>query len=430
MIIHTVTQGDSIFSIASQYGVPVSRIIVDNQLENPGDLVVGQTIVILYPMQTYTVMSGDTLASIASQFGIDENQLYRNNPILGGRPGIFANQVLNISYEPPAFGETATNGYAYPFINEDVLRKTLPYLTYLSIFTYGIEDDGTLIAPEGGDDELIRIAKEYDVVPLMVLTSLTADGNFSNTLVNSIIGDSLLSDVVIQNTLDIIRTKDYGGVDIDFEYISAQHSDDFVRFVTDMRAALEPEGYTVMVALAPKTSSTQPGLLYEGHDYAALGNAADKVLLMTYEWGYTYGPPMAVAPIDKVREVLNYAVTVIDPDKIFMGIPNYGYDWELPFVRGNAATPVSNVGAVRLASEQNAQIQFDSISQAPFFTYYTSEADGSRQHIVWFEDARSAEAKLSLLPEYGLHGATIWNIMRYFPQLWLVLNSLFSIKKV
>ena len=430
MIIHTVASGESVYSIARRYGVPASRIIIDNELENPGDLVVGQTLVILYPTQTYTVMSGDTLESIAADFGVDVNQLYRNNPILGGRPDIFANQVLTISLEPPAFGEIAVNGYAYPFIREDVLRQTLPYLTYLSIFTYGIEDDGALIPPEGGDEKLIEIAKEYGTVPLMVLTSLTAEGNFSNSLVNSIIGSPALADVVVQNTLDVIRAKGYGGVDIDFEYISAEFADDYVRFVTDMRSALEQEGYIVIVALAPKTSSSQPGLLYEGHDYAALGNAADKVMLMTYEWGYTYSPPMAVAPIDKVRAVLDYAVTVIEPSDIFMGFPNYGYDWVLPFVRGNAATSVSNAGAVLLAREMNAEIQFDAVSQAPFFTYYDTTDNGSNQHIVWFEDARSVYAKLGLIPEYALHGVTVWNIMRYFPQLWLVLNSLFSIKKL
>ena len=86
-------------------------------------------------------------------------------------------------------------------------------------------------------------------------------------------------------------------------------------------------GYTVMVALAPKTSAGQPGLLYEAHDYAALGAAADDVLLMTYEWGYALSEPMAVAPIDKVEQVVRFAVSQIPPDKIFLGMPNYGYDW-------------------------------------------------------------------------------------------------------
>ena len=76
----------------------------------------------------------------------------------------------------------------------------------------------------------------------------------------------------------------------------------------DFAAALRRVGYSFSVALAPKISQEQSGLLYTAHDYGAVGSIADKVIIMTYEWGYTYGEPMAVAPIDKVRQVLDYAV--------------------------------------------------------------------------------------------------------------------------
>lgn len=69
----------------------------------------------------------------------------------------------------------------------------------------------------------------------------------------------------------------------------------------DFAAALRRVGYSFSVALAPKISQEQSGLLYTAHDYGAVGSIADKVIIMTYEWGYTYGEPMAVAPIDKVR---------------------------------------------------------------------------------------------------------------------------------
>lgn len=77
------------------------------------------------------------------------------------------------------------------------------------------------------------------------------------------------------------------GVDIDFEYILAEDRDAFSAFVWQVAEAMREEGYQTSVALAPKTSADQPGLLYQGKDYRALGAAADHVLLMTYEWGYT-----------------------------------------------------------------------------------------------------------------------------------------------
>lgn len=137
---------------------------------------------------------------------------------------------------------------------------------------------------------------------------------------------------------------------------------------------------------------------------------------------------MAVAPLNKVEEVLRYAVTQIEPGKIFMGIPNYGYNWTLPFVQGTSqAQSLSNVAAVELAREVGAYIQYDAVAQAPHFDYYD---DQWQQHEVWFEDARSIRAKLDLVPLYGLQGISYWNIMRYFPQNWLVLNSLYNIRRV
>ena len=184
-------------------------------------------------------------------------------------------------------------------------------------------------------------------------------------------------------------------------------------------------GYPVLVALAPKTYAGQPGILYEGHDYAGLGAAADFVLLMTYEWGYAAGEPMAVAPLPQVRQVLDYAVTEIPAGKILLGIPNYGYDWPLPFRQGETrGRSLSNQEAVALAVRYGAEIQYDEAAQAPFF-FYTA-GDGGL-HVVWFEDGRSAEAKLRLVAEYGFHGAGYWNLMRPFAQGWTVLDGLYEV---
>ena len=191
-----------------------------------------------------------------------------------------------------------------------------------------------------------------------------------------------------------------------------------------MRALLFPLGLPVIVALAPKTSADQRGDLYEGHNYALLSQAADFVLLMTYEWGYTYGPPMAVAPLPNVRRVVEYALTEMPAGQIYLGIPNYGYDWTLPYRQGSRAQSISNQYAVELAARYGAAIRFDERAQSPWFRY----ADESgREHEVWFEDARSIRAKLALTQEYGLYGVGYWNLMRPFPQNWRVLNSLYQI---
>ena len=432
MTIYTVKAGDTVYSISRAFGVPPSRIITDNMLTTPGSLVPGQDLVILYPTRTHTVRGGETLTEIAAYFGVTLNDLYRNNPMLDGSPTVFPGQVLNISYDPPPLGEIDSLGYAYPFIDETTLRRTLPYLTYLSVFTYGINDDGSLIDPKGGDAELIRISKEYGTVPLMMLTSLNSAGVFSNELAARILGDEELQNNVISNTVSTMKSRGYGGVDVDFEYVSPEVRGQYAEFIEKLKNAAG-EDYVVFVSLAPKNSPEQRGLLYEGHDYPALGKSADYVLLMTYEWGYTFGPPLAVSPIDQVRRVLDYATDVIDPGKLQLGVPNYGYDWALPYVRGESrAKTLSNTDAVELARMRGAAIQYDETAAAPYFTYFDRPVtyDDAVEHIVWFENARSVDTMLRLVSEYGLNGASVWNVMKYFPSLWLVMNSLFKIRKI
>ncbi len=435
MTIHTVVSGDNVYSIAGQYGVPVSRIITDNMLANPGRLVVGQDLVILFPTQTHTVRGGETLGAIAEAYDTDLLTLYRNNPQLDGEPRIFPGQVLSIAYETPPLGALSTNGYVYPFIDRTVLRRTLPYLTYLSVFSYGIRPDGTLIAPMGGDEELIALARAYGTVPLLVLTSLTENGTFSSGLARDVVASPVLSSIVIEDIARIVAEKGYGGVDVDFEYIPEENAGDYADFVRRLNDRLNgdgEEGYEVFVSLAPKYRADQEGLLYGGHDYGGLGAAADYTLLMTYEWGYAYGPPLAVSPVNEVRRVLDYAVTAIPRNKLFLGVPNYGYDWALPYIRGETvAESLGNVEAVERALEKNAEIRYNTTAEAHYYTYYDRPATfrDAVEHIVWFENAKSADALLRLVNEYGMEGAGVWNIMRYFPALWLVANTLYTIRK-
>lgn len=224
-----------------------------------------------------------------------------------------------------------------------------------------------------------------------------------------------------------MRAKNYFGLNIDFEYIFPQDRESYNNFIRKAAASLREAGFILTTSLAPKTSAAQSGLLYEAHDYPEHGKTVDHVILMTYEWGYTYGPARPVAPLNLVEQVIQYAVSVIPSQKIFMGIPNYGYDWTLPFVRGSAAKSISNPEAVNLAARVGARIFFDNTAQSPHFNYY--DANG-RRHEVWFEDARSINAKLRLANLYGLGGVSYWTINSFFAQNWVVLNSLFNVEKV
>lgn len=388
MTIYTVKEGDTVDSISAAFGVPVSAIIYQNQIPYPYRLAVGEAL----------LLPGDSVPSSSI------SRIY-------------------------------AGGYAYPFISRWVLEETLPYLNYLYIFSYGFTPDGHLIPPLIDDGWMIELAITYNTAPVLTLTPFGPDGRFNNALITEVVNNLTAREQLKNEIVEQITERGFQGLDIDFEYILASDRDAFVDFVTYMREAVNALGYLTSVALAPKTSDTQTGLLYEGKDYRRLGETADYVLLMTYEWGYTYGPPMAVAPLNKVRKVVEYAVTVIAPDKIHMGIPNYGYDWPLPFIRGSSrATTIGNIEAVQIAINHDAVILYDEIAQSPYFRYYASgtyDMNGiytrGTEHEVWFEDVRSLNSKFNLVKEYGLRGVSYWQIMQLFRANWLLLDDSFDL---
>lgn len=287
MLIYTVKEGDTLNEIASLYNVP---LFVLNALNMPpaDSLVPGQTLVIRRPSALYTVREGDTLLKIASDYGIDPYTLMRNNPQAVNRD-LYPGESLVLSYEDDneKGRSLLVNAYTYPYTDKNLIIKALPYLTMLTIFTYGFTPDSELVAPD--DEEVIALALSYNVKPVMQISTLTAEGTFSNELADVLLNSEYLQDILIEKILENMLSKGYYALDIDFEYVPARNREAYAAFVKKTTNRLNERGLFTLVALAPKTSADQPGLLYESHDYFALGRAANLALTMTYEWGYTYG---------------------------------------------------------------------------------------------------------------------------------------------
>lgn len=423
MDIHIVRPRDTLFRIAQQYGVSMDRLIQDNQLPDPSRLVVGQTIVVRYPEVLYTVMEGDTLCSIAAMHHTSLRQLLRNNPNLVRQDRVYPGQVVVISYRQASTAPLSVNGYAYPSIGEDLLKAVLPSLTQLTPFTYRFTADGALVPPQ--DSMLVRTALASGVAPDFHLSNLDENDAFSPELAHTLLTDEAIQGTLIGQILAAVTRENYKGVDVDFEFLLGEDSGAYAKFLDRLRRAVSPLGLPVIVALAPKTADDQPGRLYEGHDYEQIARVVDFALLMTYDWGHQSGPPMAVAPLNEVHRVVDYALEYFRPGQLLLGVPAYGYNWTLPFKDGNRASSLSNIQAVQLAWDRHQAIRFDQTAQAPWFRYVD---EAGAEHEVWFEDARSVKAKAELALEHGLHGVSIWNLDRPFPQSWLVLDALAKIR--
>ncbi|XQY91941.1 glycosyl hydrolase family 18 protein [Metabacillus sp. HB246100] len=427
MQIHIVQQGQSLYGIAQAYSTSVEEIVQTNEIPNPNNLVIGQAIVIPIKGQFYYVQPGDSLYQIAQKFSMSYQELATINNIPINSPlsiglRLYIPEKEKRTVESNAYIEP--RGTSVPANLEQAAREAAPYLTYLGPFSFQIQRDGSLKEPLLNN--FPEIAKQQNVTLMMAITNLEND-QFSDEL-----GRIILTNTEIQNKLldNIVKTaKKYGFRDIhfDMEYLRPQDREAYNQFLRKAKQRFSKEGWLLSTALAPKTSADQKGRWYEAHDYKAHGEIVDFVVIMTYEWGYSAGPPLAVSPIGPVREVLEYAISEMPSRKIMMGQNLYGYDWTLPFVPGGQyAKAVSPQQAIQLASNNNVAIQYDQKSQAPHFNY-TDE--NGKEHKVWFEDARSIQAKFDLIKELNLRGISYWKLGLAFPQNWLLLSDNFIIEK-
>ena len=426
VIIHIVKKGDTVWSISQMYNVSPERIISDNGLYGLSSLVEGQALIILEPEIIYTVREGDTLTSIAAEFDTTVIDLIQKNPSIVYEQNLIVGQQITIKFKDEARTGLYIYGYAYTNVDETVLSHKTPFLSGCAIFSYGFTDDGKLI--EIRDSHVINTLYMYKCAPFMLISSIDERGSFNSETASTVFNNKELQDKIIEKIIETMNEKGFLGLDIDFEYINPEDSEVFVEFVRNATQQLNAVGYTVNVDLAPKTSDDQQGTLYEGHNYKELGNAANTVLVMSYEWGYTYSEPMAVSPINQVRKVMEYAVSRINNSKIYMGIPNYGYNWKLPYEKGKSrATVIGNEQAIRIAADNGAVIKFDETTQSPYFNY---TAQDRTKHEVWFEDIRSIVAKYGLIDELKLKGSGYWSLMRPFSQNWAYVGYRYNIDKL
>jgi spore germination protein len=428
MIIHVVQPGETMESIANQYGVAVERLILDNDIPNPNNLIVGQSIVITYPSITYTVQEGDTLKGIADAYDISVMQILRNNPFLSEREFIYPGEFLVISYGEKK-DKIKTNGYANPFINIEILRKTLPYLTYLSIFGYTLKENADIVEPD--DEELIQMAKEYQVAPIMLVSTLSFMGIGSSEAAHNILYKEDITDKYIENIINILRRKGLYGVSFIFSFITPLYEEAYNRFTEKVTKRLNSEGFTVITSLPPMTEIETNLITFEKINYSQIGNYANQVVVMNYSWGNNPGPPMPAASIFMLRLFVDYLITQIPTDKMIIGLPLFGYGWQLPYIIGvTQANAITYESAINLALDTGSEIMFDETSQNPYYQFILNRAGIPIQYMVWFVDVRSIAALTGLVTEYNFPGIAVWNIMTFFQQMWLFINSQYEIEKL
>ena len=240
-------------------------------------------------MQIHVVKGGDSLYTIAKKYGANYIELARENGFnLQDTLVIGQTIVINSGEISPKAGIVEVNGYAFVNIADDVLTKTLPYLTYLSLFSYEARADGTFkpIAAPAAEDKIIAKAIDARVMPTMVVSNIGASGNFESTLAREILTNPTTIDKLIDNLLKTMHTKKYAGLDVDFEFVLPSDRAAYTEFLAKCAEKMHNNGFFISCAIPAKDAESTTDPLTGAYDYAAIGAIVGNVTLMTYDWGY------------------------------------------------------------------------------------------------------------------------------------------------
>lgn len=417
-VIHEVKSGDSLSEISRKYQINKDNLAKLNGLAKNAQLVLGQSLLI--PGETYVVQPGESVWEIANRHAISEQILMQQNGLKSRV--IIPGQKLSIPHPPKMNIWTGT--YFVPKdknSNAWMLGNYKSTLTSIFVFEYRSDEQGNII--ETPENQAHKIAWNKNLPPFATLTNLS-DKGFDPNLTHKLISMPWLRQKFVKNIYSLLDSHDYKGVVIDFEQVKTKDRANLNQFIQELAAKLHPAGMEVMMAVPPKEGDQNPSYS-TAYDYRTLGRYLDRMFLMTYDWHWPGGPSGPIAPIDKVKATLDYAVSVVDKSKLMLGIPQYAYDWIIG-TNKRSGSAYSTQHAIDLYTGYQSQVHYDENAAAPWFRYIDKKGN---LHEVWFEDPRSLLVKFRLVRQYGLAGMGCWHLGLTMPQTEKMLLEEFNVHK-
>ncbi len=317
-----------------------------------------------------------TVAAVARPRNVDKRM-----PVDGLPPGM----VLGYFYDP---GNSA-NAFA-------MLERYLPVLTGIIPFWYTIHRTGSISGQT--NPEVLQLAEKHNLWTFALVENMQGQ-----TVFGPLLNNADARQRAIDNMLTLVEDNGYDGVNLDWEGIAPSERAAFTSFVQQLAQVFHRHGYYVTLSVPAETSNNPLNSWTGAYDYRSLGQSADLLMIMAYDEHWAGGSPGPIASPAWVQSVLNYAISVIRPSKIILGIPGYGYDW------GGAGTVALSYGQA-----ESLKSQFGVTGSSNHFEYVQS----GQIHTVWFENTASFLSKINLVTGYELRGIALWRIGIEDPKIW------------
>lgn len=293
------------------------------------------------------------------------------------------------------------------------------------------DGSGAALATTSANSNEYCIPSGYDAVTsylegngtaLNLSVFMDASGNAAGLLASAAGRTQAVNAIVNELTVSYkaVGKNPYSGVTIDFEGLRSSAKANYNAFLTELAAAVHGLNKTLCVCVSPVLTT---GSYYDGYDYRTIGNLADKVILMAYDYdtrnlsSYVdtiYYKTAATAPVDQIYESLR-AITdassgVADLSKIALGFSCKNVAWKIDgsgkLLSGTPAYPGNDTVTTRL--NQTSTVKgWSSVYQMPYAVY---QAESGEKWFLWYENDASVKAKLELAKLFGIDGISLWRL--------------------
>jgi len=289
------------------------------------------------------------------------------------------------------------------------LQANLGTLTESNPVWYSMNADGSIAKSWNAENDTWRAAMTGTL--LVPTLQNVVNNSFDGSVVATLLATPESRESHASSIAQLVNANAYDGIDIDYERVPTTSRSYFSAFLETLAQKLHASNKKLSVTVYAKTSDRANWNGPGAEDWAAIGQVADSVKIMAYDFSYSTSAPGPIAPLEWLDQVATYAQSAIPNAKIMMALPWYGYDWS----RSAATTNMSYAKATLLAQTYGASIAHDANGEATF-------AYGD--HTVYFQDATSYQKKVDLLKQRhgaiggfaawaaGVEDPSIWNIIR------------------
>ncbi|MED4036455.1 glycosyl hydrolase family 18 protein [Niallia taxi] len=302
-------------------------------------------------------------------------------------------------------------GYTLGSSNSDKsLTSFNEHFNTIATDTFSFDENGNLIgeAPK----EQLSYAEKKKISTYAVISNF-GEQDFNADLAHQMMTNKLVKNRFIKQVAKVAEDNGYTGVNIDLEAVYPEDRIKLSSLIKDISAVLHSKQLKLMVSVPAKTNDDKDNAWTWPYDYKKIGSYADYIQVMTYDEHGSWGNPGSLVSMKWLENTLSYSTNNIKAGKVIMGIPAYGYDWNLTDANRNRMVQWDEIQ--ELIKSNKIKKNYNKKTDSVMFNYLDKN---KQEHIVWYENETTIEKKTKLVKKYKLGGVSVYALGNETESFW------------